>query len=162
MTKKSRKFDLSIPRRMYYSNEYSLTFCPECSSELIEEQCPILLCVKSDHDESEFITNLSGSHFCMKCPVVVFDSNKVEQAVQLGIRKDKNIRYAIAGIVDWDAIPDDKKNLEIGSDENPLPLVSFLPERNKQTITTDNKPGRNDPCPCGSGKKYKKCCGKYK
>ena len=21
------------------------------------------------------------------------------------------------------------------------------------------KPGRNDPCPCGSGKKYKKCCG---
>ena len=20
-------------------------------------------------------------------------------------------------------------------------------------------PGRNDPCPCGSGKKYKKCCG---
>ncbi len=23
-----------------------------------------------------------------------------------------------------------------------------------------NKVGRNDPCPCGSGKKYKKCCGK--
>jgi uncharacterized protein YecA (UPF0149 family) len=22
------------------------------------------------------------------------------------------------------------------------------------------KVGRNDPCPCGSGKKYKKCCGK--
>lgn len=22
------------------------------------------------------------------------------------------------------------------------------------------KPGRNDPCPCMSGKKYKKCCGK--
>ena len=22
--------------------------------------------------------------------------------------------------------------------------------------------GRNDPCPCGSGKKYKKCCGKDK
>ncbi|WP_204338116.1 SEC-C metal-binding domain-containing protein, partial [Proteus mirabilis] len=21
------------------------------------------------------------------------------------------------------------------------------------------KVGRNDPCPCGSGKKYKKCCG---
>ena len=24
----------------------------------------------------------------------------------------------------------------------------------------DEKIGRNDPCPCGSGKKYKKCCGK--
>lgn len=23
-----------------------------------------------------------------------------------------------------------------------------------------NKVGRNDPCPCGSGKKYKNCCGK--
>ncbi len=25
---------------------------------------------------------------------------------------------------------------------------------------TPPAPGRNDPCPCGSGKKYKKCCGK--
>jgi preprotein translocase subunit SecA len=24
----------------------------------------------------------------------------------------------------------------------------------------DPKVGRNDPCPCGSGQKYKKCCGK--
>ena len=29
----------------------------------------------------------------------------------------------------------------------------------KQPIKKDKKPGRNDPCPCGSGKKYKKCCG---
>ncbi len=27
------------------------------------------------------------------------------------------------------------------------------------TETVEKKPGRNDPCPCGSGKKYKKCCG---
>jgi preprotein translocase subunit SecA len=26
----------------------------------------------------------------------------------------------------------------------------------------DEKIGRNDPCPCGSGKKYKKCCGANK
>ena len=26
-------------------------------------------------------------------------------------------------------------------------------------IKTDKKVGRNDPCPCGSGKKYKKCHG---
>ncbi|MCI6277572.1 MAG: SEC-C domain-containing protein, partial [Clostridium sp.] len=25
---------------------------------------------------------------------------------------------------------------------------------------SDAKVGRNDPCPCESGKKYKKCCGK--
>ena len=28
------------------------------------------------------------------------------------------------------------------------------------TVVTSNKVGRNDPCPCGSGKKYKKCCGR--
>lgn len=27
-------------------------------------------------------------------------------------------------------------------------------------VRNDNKVGRNDPCTCGSGKKYKKCCGK--
>ena len=30
---------------------------------------------------------------------------------------------------------------------------------NKPIIDTTQKIGRNDPCPCGSGKKYKKCCG---
>jgi len=29
-----------------------------------------------------------------------------------------------------------------------------------KTIVKENKVGRNDPCPCGSGKKHKKCCGK--
>jgi len=28
-----------------------------------------------------------------------------------------------------------------------------------EPIQADKAPGRNDPCPCGSGKKYKKCCG---
>ncbi len=28
-----------------------------------------------------------------------------------------------------------------------------------QPMRTEKKVGRNDPCPCGSGKKYKKCCG---
>ncbi len=27
------------------------------------------------------------------------------------------------------------------------------------TVKKEKKVGRNDPCPCGSGKKYKKCCG---
>jgi len=30
----------------------------------------------------------------------------------------------------------------------------------QETAKTDKKVGRNDPCPCGSGKKYKNCCGK--
>ena len=30
----------------------------------------------------------------------------------------------------------------------------------QKPVTAARKPGRNDPCPCGSGKKYKKCCGR--
>ncbi|MBW2612732.1 MAG: SEC-C domain-containing protein [Deltaproteobacteria bacterium] len=30
----------------------------------------------------------------------------------------------------------------------------------QKTKIAEKKVGRNDPCPCGSGKKYKKCCGK--
>ncbi len=34
------------------------------------------------------------------------------------------------------------------------------PEGNPQPKHAEKRVGRNDPCPCGSGKKYKKCCGK--
>lgn len=32
--------------------------------------------------------------------------------------------------------------------------------KDSRTVRNENKVGRNDPCPCGSGKKYKKCHGK--
>ena len=60
------------------------------------------------------------------------------------------IEDTIAELEHWSCFEDDeqnfrevKKNLE-----------------NLQTIIKAEKVGRNDPCPCGSGKKYKKCCGK--
>jgi hypothetical protein len=160
LTNELKNINLSIPRRRYYSDECTLNVCPECGSELIEENCTILLCAKSDSDEGEFMTNISGSHFCNNCPVVVFDSDKVGKAANLGIRGNKNLRYFIGGIIDLDSIPDNMKHLEIGCDENPMPLVRFLPDLNNQTVIADKKPGRNDLCLCGSGRKYKKCCGK--
>ena len=33
-------------------------------------------------------------------------------------------------------------------------------EEEKKPVTVKEGPGRNDPCPCGSGRKYKRCCGK--
>jgi len=33
-------------------------------------------------------------------------------------------------------------------------------QKKKPVKRASDKVGRNDPCPCGSGKKYKKCCGK--
>lgn len=38
----------------------------------------------------------------------------------------------------------------------------FLSQRKSNTVVKEKKVGRNDPCPCGSGKKYKFCCGKTK
>ncbi len=32
-------------------------------------------------------------------------------------------------------------------------------EKSSKTVVKPPKVGRNDPCPCGSGKKFKKCCG---
>jgi preprotein translocase subunit SecA len=45
-----------------------------------------------------------------------------------------------------------KKQLP-GEDDPPLPPPV-------EPISGETKPKRNDPCPCGSGKKYKHCCGK--
>ena len=36
--------------------------------------------------------------------------------------------------------------------------VICMDRKRDATITKDKKVGRNEPCPCGSGKKYKKCC----
>jgi hypothetical protein len=49
---------------------------------------------------------------------------------------------------EWDSLlsPDRRKDL-------------YREQRSSGTVVKDKKVGRNDPCPCGSGKKYKKCCG---
>ncbi|MCH5332462.1 MAG: SEC-C domain-containing protein [Agathobacter sp.] len=49
----------------------------------------------------------------------------------------------------WDEIfdPETKKSL-------------YLEQKKSGTVIVGKKVGRNDPCPCGSGKKYKYCCGK--
>jgi hypothetical protein len=42
-------------------------------------------------------------------------------------------------------------------DVEPPPAASY---QAPQSVPRQPKIGRNDPCPCGSGQKYKKCCGK--
>ncbi len=48
---------------------------------------------------------------------------------------------------DYDEVPETNNNSE-----------SYFPETPIIPLKTEPKVGRNDPCPCGSGKKYKKCC----
>ena len=41
-----------------------------------------------------------------------------------------------------------------------MPDAPGAAQQKTQPVVADKKIGRNDPCPCGSGKKYKNCCGK--
>jgi preprotein translocase subunit SecA len=48
-----------------------------------------------------------------------------------------------------------------GSEGYDQAIRNSMPQQEKQTpVVADPKVGRNDPCPCGSGKKYKQCHGK--
>jgi preprotein translocase subunit SecA len=51
---------------------------------------------------------------------------------------------------------------KVGISDNDLRkvLTDIKENKPKPIIRTEPKTGRNDPCPCGSEKKYKKCCGK--
>ena len=49
----------------------------------------------------------------------------------------------------WEAIFTEEKRKEL-----------YKEQKASGTVRKEKKVGRNDPCPCGSGKKYKKCCGK--
>lgn len=53
------------------------------------------------------------------------------------------------GLSQWDAILPEERRKEL-----------YKEQKNSGTIHVEKKPGRNDPCPCGSGKKYKHCCGR--
>jgi len=50
-----------------------------------------------------------------------------------------------------------------GEAKRTVKLKGSMPQRaeapRRAPVVKDSKVGRNDPCPCGSGKKYKKCCG---
>jgi len=62
-----------------------------------------------------------------------------------------------------DSKKDDYSESGFGASNAKVPQGAVIPERDKKQETvkrTDAKIGRNDPCPCGSGKKYKNCCGK--
>ncbi|MGM0396898.1 MAG: preprotein translocase subunit SecA [Bacillota bacterium] len=50
-------------------------------------------------------------------------------------------------------------NIERKRVAQPINAVAPGQQENKTVVKKEKKVGRNDPCPCGSGKKYKKCCG---
>ncbi len=78
-----------------------------------------------------------------------------DTVVNLGFDKEKLYYNMVGAKADWlyelpqwdDLIPADRRK------------ELYLEQKKSNTVVKDKKIGRNDPCPCGSGKKYKKCCG---
>ena len=50
---------------------------------------------------------------------------------------------------EWDALLTEERRKEL-----------YKEQKSSTTIVKPKKIGRNEPCPCGSGKKYKQCCGR--
>lgn len=92
-----------------------------------------------------------------------------EQRVDLSIVQMPEVEEhfelpVVTPYVDWTKLPeyadDGEEDYEDWSEEAPLPALDEDEPREVQTpFVAEVKVGRNDPCPCGSGKKYKKCCG---
>jgi len=58
------------------------------------------------------------------------------------------------------AEPKEMEDLRKPKEQNLVFSGSDAPEKKKPVKRENKKVGRNAPCPCGSGKKYKKCCGR--
>jgi hypothetical protein len=71
------------------------------------------------------------------------------------IRKSKFIGFLPTTSNLFDKIYMEKKNIPYNYNSEEQSLFFMIPGE------FDGKIGRNDKCPCGSGKKYKKCCGKH-
>ena len=84
------------------------------------------------------------------------DTMEEDTLVSLAFDKEKLYKNMVDAKADWlyelpmwDGIfdPETKKAL-------------YLEQKKSGTVIVGKKVGRNEPCPCGSGKKYKHCCGK--
>lgn len=86
------------------------------------------------------------------------DTMEEDTVVSLAFDKEKLYRNMVDAKADWlyhlpqwEAIFDEETRKALYRDQ-----------KNSHTVHNEAKIGRNDPCPCGSGKKYKFCCGKKK
>ena len=84
----------------------------------------------------------------------------MEEDTQVSLAFDKEMLYKnmvaasadwLYNLPEWDAIFDKEKQKEL-----------YTEQKKSGTVIKEAKIYPNDPCPCGSGKKYKKCCGRGK
>ena len=82
----------------------------------------------------------------------------LEEDTQVNLGFDKALLYKnmVAAEADW------LYNLEEWNDifDEESRKELYTEQKSSTTIVKEQKVYPNDPCPCGSGKKYKKCCGR--
>ena len=91
------------------------------------------------------------------------ESNPIEEMeedteVNLGFDKEMLYKNMVDAKADW--LYELEEWNDIFDEETRKAL--YKEQKSSTTIVKDKKVYPNDPCPCGSGKKYKKCCGKNK
>lgn len=89
------------------------------------------------------------------------EANPIEEmeedtVVNLGFDKASLYKNMVAAEADW--LYELEEWNAIFDEETRKAL--YKEQKSSTTIVKDKKVYPNDPCPCGSGKKYKKCCGK--
>ena len=130
------KHPAHIPRKMFWSAEARGTSrCPDCGSDLSSDRHTYLIVVRQRAETEMLIASNDYGYFCGSCPVVVLDTEGFEKSASLGVGVDGKMQIAVPGIVDLDVIPDDKKDVPIGEDDNPVPLVEFTNARSSQCST---------------------------
>lgn len=79
-----------------------------------------------------------------------------DTAVSLGFDKELLYKNMVGAEADW------LYNLEEWNDifDEETRKSLYKEQKSSTTIVKETKIYPNDPCPCGSGKKYKKCCGR--
>lgn len=82
------------------------------------------------------------------------DAVKEDTVVSLAFDKERLYKNMVAAKADW--LYELPQWNEIFDGETKRRL--YLEQKKSGTVIVGKKIGRNDPCPCGSGKKYKYCC----
>jgi len=73
-----------------------------------------------------FIVGSDMGWFCARCPTVIINPEEVSELLIHPLpRWDIGTSFAVVGIINLGAIPEEKRNLPLGDDDNPIPLVEF-------------------------------------
>ena len=91
------------------------------------------MAVREASDIHSLIVGNDAGYFCPKCPTVVLDTGPFRESAAISFGSDATIQFTVLGIVDLEAVPEEKRFMPLGEDGNPIPLVKFIKKRGTDT-----------------------------